>query len=54
VIQGAYAKDMKSDVMVNETGGFTFKLADSKNLEACYTPVSSKPQVASCFEMVKQ
>lgn len=54
VILGAYAKDMKSGVMVNETGGFTFKLADSKNLEICYTQVSSKPLVASCYEMVKQ
>jgi hypothetical protein len=54
VILGAYDKDMKSGVMVNETGSFTFKLADAKNLEICYTQVSSKPQVASCFEMVKQ
>lgn len=54
VILGAYAKDMKGGVMVNETVSFTFKLADSKNLEICYTQVSSKPQVVSCFEMVKQ
>jgi hypothetical protein len=54
VILGAYAKDMKSGVMANETGSFTFKLTDSKNLELCYTQVSSKPKTASCFEMVKQ
>jgi hypothetical protein len=54
VILGAYAKDLKSGVMVNETGSFTFKLADATNLEVCYTQVSSKPKVASCFEMVKQ
>jgi hypothetical protein len=54
VILGAYAKDLRSGVMVNETGSFTFKLADAKNLEVCYTQVSSKPRVASCFEMVKQ
>lgn len=54
VVVGAYAKDMKSGVMINETGTFTFKLADAKNLEVCYTQVSSKPKVASCFEMVKQ
>jgi hypothetical protein len=54
VILGAYAKDMKSGVMVNETGSLVFKLADSKNLEICYTQASSKPKVASCFEMVKQ
>ena len=54
VILGAYAKDMNSGVMVNETGNFTFKLADGKTLEVCYTQVSSKPKVASCFEMFKQ
>ena len=54
VILGSYAKDMKSGVMVNETGSFTFKLVDPKNLEICYTQVSSKPMVASCFEMTKQ
>lgn len=54
VVLGAYAKDMKSGVMVNESGSFTFKLVDSKNLEICYTQVSVKPKVASCFEMVKQ
>jgi hypothetical protein len=54
VILGAYAKDMKSGVMANETGSLTFKLADPKNLEICYTQVSSKPIVASCFEMTKQ
>ena len=53
VILGAYAKDMKSGAMVNETGSFTFKLADPKNLEICYTQVS-KPKVAACFEMTKQ
>ncbi len=30
VVLGAYAKDMKSGVMVNEAGSFTFKLGDSK------------------------
>ena len=54
LILGAFAKDMKSGVMVNETGSFTFKLADDKNLEICYSQVSTKPRVASCFEMVKQ
>lgn len=54
VILGAYAKDMKSGVMVNEAGSFTFKLADAKNLEICYSQVASKSRVASCFEMVKQ
>ena len=54
VVVGAYAKDMKSGVMANETGSFTFKLVDAKNLEVCYTQVSSKPKVASCFELVKQ
>ena len=54
VVLGAYAKDMKSGVMANETGSFTFKLADAKNIEVCYTQVSSKPKVASCFELVKQ
>ena len=53
-VVGAFAKDMKSGVMINETGSFTFKLADAKNLEVCYTQVSSKPKVASCFEMAKQ
>jgi len=54
MVLGSYAKDMKSGVMVNESGSFTFKLADAKNLEICYTQVSSKPRVASCFELVKQ
>jgi hypothetical protein len=54
VVLGAYAKDMQNGVMVNESGSFTFKLADPKTLEVCYTQVSSKPRVASCFEMVKQ
>lgn len=54
VILGAYAKDMKSGLMVNETGSFTFKLTNSKNLEICYAQVASQPQVAACYEMVKQ
>jgi hypothetical protein len=54
VILGAYAKDMMSGVMVNETGSFAFQLVDSKNLEICYTQISLKANVASCFEMVKQ
>jgi hypothetical protein len=45
---------MRSGVMTNETGSFIFKLVDYKNLEICYTQASSKPKVASCFEMVKQ
>lgn len=54
VLIGAYAKDMKSGVMVNETGSFTFKLMDSKNLEICYTQVTASPKVASCFELTKK
>lgn len=54
VLMGSYAKDMKSGVMVNETGSFTFKLMDPKNLEICYTQVSASPKVASCFEMTKK
>ena len=54
LVLGAYAKDMKSGVMANESGSFIFKLTDPKNLEICYTQTSSKPRVASCFEMVKQ
>lgn len=54
VVLGAYTKDMKGGVMVNESGNFTFKLVDSKNIEVCYTQASTKPIVASCFEMVKQ
>jgi hypothetical protein len=54
VLMGAYAKDMKSGVMVNETGNFTFKLIDPKNLEICYTQVTSNPKVASCFELTKK
>ena len=50
----AYAKDMKSGVMVNETGSFTFKLMDPKNLEICYTQVTASPKVASCFELTKK
>jgi hypothetical protein len=51
---GAYAKDMKSGVMVNETGSFTFELTDPKNLEICYTQVTASPKVASCFELTKK
>jgi hypothetical protein len=54
VVLGAFAKDMKNGVMVNESGSFTIKLADPKSLEICYTQVSTKPMVASCYEMVKQ
>ena len=54
VLMGAYAKDMKSGVMVNETGSFTFKLIDPKNLEICYIQVSASPKVASCFELTKK
>lgn len=54
VLMGAYAKDMKSGVMVNETGSFTFKLRDPKNLEICYTQVSASPKIASCFELAKK
>jgi len=54
VIIGSYAKDMKSGLWVSETGTVTFKLVDAKNLEICYSQVSTKPRVASCFEMVKQ
>ena len=54
VLMGAYAKDMKSGVMVNETGSFTFKLIDSKNLEICYTQVSATPKVAACYELTKK
>ena len=54
VLMGAYAKDMKSGVMVNETGSFTFKLMDPKNLEICYTQVTASPKVASCFELTKK
>ncbi len=54
VVVGAYAKDMKSGVMANENGSFSFKLTDAKNIEICYTQASSNPKVASCFEMVKQ
>ena len=54
VVLGAYAKDLKSGIMVNESGSFAFKLIDPKNLEICYSQVSAKPRVASCYEMVKQ
>jgi hypothetical protein len=54
VLMGAYAKDMKRGVMVNETGSFTFMLMDPKNLEICYTQVTASPKVASCFELTKK
>jgi hypothetical protein len=54
VLMGAYAKDMKNGVMVNETGSFTFMLIDPKNLDICYTQVSASPKVASCFELTKK
>ena len=57
VILGAYAKDMKSGVAVNESGRFTFQLIDAKTIEIFYTQVTANmpatPLVASCFEMVK-
>ena len=54
VVLGAYPIDMKSGVMTNEMGSFTFKLVDPKNLEIFYTKVSSRLRVASCYEMVRQ
>lgn len=58
IVLGAYSKDMKSGVMVNEAGSFSFKLTSPKELEVCFTQVAhlsiSAPVVASCFEMVKQ
>ncbi|MEI7569929.1 MAG: hypothetical protein WCJ34_10860 [Alcaligenaceae bacterium] len=58
VILGAYAKDMKSGVAVNESGRFTFQLLDPKTIEVCYTQVTANapatPLVASCFELIKQ
>jgi len=58
MILGSYAKDMKSGVMVNEAGTFSFRLADPKNLEVCFSQVTphavTTPRVASCFEMSKQ
>jgi len=58
VILGAFAKDMKSGVAVNESGRFTFLLTDPKTMEICYTQVgahsTATPLVASCFELTKQ
>ena len=58
VILGAFAKDMKSGVAVNESGRFTFQITDPKTMEICYTQVtpheSKIPLVASCFELTKQ
>lgn len=54
VLMGAYSKDMKSGVMVNETGSFTFELMDPKNLEICYTQVIASPKLASCMELTKK
>jgi hypothetical protein len=58
IVLGAYSKDMKSGVMVNEAGTFSFKLTSSKELEVCFTQVAhlsvTAPIVASCFEMTKQ
>lgn len=58
MILGSYSKDMKSGVMVNETGSFSFKLARPDSLEICFSQVphvsTAAPIVASCFEMTKQ
>ena len=58
IILGAYAKDMKSGVAVNESGRFTFQITDPKTMEICYTQVTANstttPLVASCFELTKQ
>jgi hypothetical protein len=54
MLMGAYAKDMKSGVMVNETGSFTFELINPKNLEICYTQVIASPKLASCMELTKK
>lgn len=54
VLIGAYAKDMKSGVMVDEVGSFTFKLMDPKNLEICYIQITASPKVAACFELTKK
>lgn len=58
VVLGAFAKDLKSGVMVNENGTFHFTIFDDKEIDICYTQVvphaATTPRVASCFEMTKQ
>ena len=57
-VVGAFAKDLKSGVMVNEHGTFHFTLPDSKSLDLCFTQVEpnnrSIPKVASCFELTRR
>lgn len=58
LIAGAFKKDFKSGVMVNENGSASFELPSSNLMEICFTQATPKfiaiPNVASCFELTKQ
>lgn len=58
VVLGAFAKDMKSGVMVNENGTFQFTFSSPTTLDVCYSQVVphavTTPRVASCFELSKE
>ena len=58
VLLGAFSKDFKSGVMVNEHGTFTFHCPDLNTLAVCYTQIVPHalniPLVAGCFELLRQ
>jgi hypothetical protein len=58
ILLGSFAKNLKSGVMVNENGTFTFNIDHESEMEICFTQVKSHavitPRVASCFELKKQ
>ena len=58
LIAGAFKKDFKSGVIVNENGSATFELTSSNAMDLCFTQATPKfiaiPNVASCFELQKQ
>lgn len=58
VLLGSFAKNLKSGVMVNENGTFTFNINDDSEMEICFTQVKPHavvtPRVASCFELKRQ
>ena len=58
LVAGAFKKDLKSGVIVNENGSATFELTTANVMELCFTQATPKliaiPNVASCFEFQKQ
>jgi hypothetical protein len=55
-VLGSFSADLRSGVMVDTDGQYTFKIIGKRHMDVCYTHTGEdkKSRVAACYEVYRQ